>query len=253
MNEHVRQAHANPEVPKPHKWWKVDLPSIRRGTRDNIGLIVALFAALFTGWSGWEAHKARVSADNAAKQTIYLQQKAVDAQIDATRLDERPYVKVVPTDFRLIKSQGLTLSFTSRLNVLTSGRMPAMDLSIVWDCDEEIPGKGPQRVAKAVRDGTKAYSDNERTNIAYLTTSDEIVKTNYCPVFNISSGREGNPNVFIVGEVKYRDYFKGPHRTRFCFLGKYPELTDASKVRSAASIQNTLEFHECPNYPSVFE
>src|SRR5450432_3425253 len=229
--------------------WKRHLPTIQDFTTDNIGLIVALFAALFTGVGSYEAHKARVNADDAARQTISLQKQAVDAQVDTMHLDERPYVRAVPDpdELQLAKAADGTLSFTGRLKIITSGRMPAQDIDIVWDCDEELVN-GPRRITQAKRSGTFEYSNNERVKLAYLTTSDEPFTTNNCPSLNITKENEGDPHILMVGEVRYLDYFLKLlhsdkwHRSRFCYLVRFP-----------VSLQPQIKpaFQECSNFNSV--
>jgi hypothetical protein len=102
------------------KW---TLPDLREQTLENLGLIVSVLAALFAGWSGYEAHQARVSADSATRETIRLQR-------EATQLDERPYVNVIPFVASFVVMHNPDRSSTAflllRLRVLTNGRTPAL-------------------------------------------------------------------------------------------------------------------------------
>jgi hypothetical protein len=231
--------------------WKLDLPTIKKGTRDNLGLIVAVLAALFAGWSGYEAHVARVKADEAAKETIKLQADGVEAQKEATRLDERPYIFVIPSEpefeHQTSSTGSSTLVFKTRLKLLTSGRMPALEVSLGWDCDEYVPGTGPLRVSKGLRAGTEDYPEGRMQQFAYATTSGSGGErsTDFCPPLEISHGREQNPLVFIVGQVTYKDYFEIPHPASFCFEGSFPEKLPPRKT-PIEPVRDVKEFQFIP-------
>jgi hypothetical protein len=243
--------------------WKLNLPAISKHTRDNLGLIIAVLAAVSAVVSGYEAHMARVHADDAANKTIKLQSDAVEAQKEATQLDERPYinVNVVPSDtmfeHRLDKDGKMKLFLRTRLTVLTSGRMPATDVSLGWECDEELPVTGPRRLSKNLRSGDEDLPKEKIVKFAYLTTSGTERPT---PAFceqDISQGREQNPVVFILGLFNYRDYFGKDHPNKFCLEGQFPQKASSDNrpqppvdpIRDAAKFQ----FTQCPNFTSTFK
>ena len=66
----------------------------RRNLSENLGIVIALAASCAAMWTGYEAHRARLEAAVAARDSVSVQGKAVQAQIDAMRVDERPYVLV---------------------------------------------------------------------------------------------------------------------------------------------------------------
>jgi hypothetical protein len=242
-------------------WKNLNLPAISKHTRDNLGLIVAVLAAVFAGVSGYEAHMARVHADDAANKTINLQKDAVEAQKEATRLDERPYINIVPTDtvfeHRTDKDGKARLYLRTRLKLLTSGRMPAMNVSLGWECDEELPLTGPRRLSKNLRSGVEKYPDDRMLKFAYLTTSGNDIPTpNFCDQ-DISEGREQNPVVFVLGKISYGDYFSQEHPYTFCLEGQFPQKAsfDNKPQPSVDAVKDAAKFQftQCPNFTSTFK
>jgi hypothetical protein len=228
---------------------KISLPAIGKHTRDNLGLIVALLAAAFTAWQGYEARKARVNADQFARDTITLQKEAVDAQTQATRLDERPYVNVVPSGHQFGRHPSATgspatLFFQTQLKLVTSGRMPAMQVNLGWECDEYIPETGPGRITKELLSGGQI---EKMTSFAHLTTSGEMIAGDCTQ--DISPKREQIPILYIVGDVAYKDYFGNPWEEPFCYKGQFPEsLTSQGRIVNPIADANEFRFVPCPNY-----
>src|SRR5262245_23680630 len=58
-------------------------PLWRKHFNENLGLIIALLAAAFAGWSGWEAYRARIDALLALKiaQRSYVEIKDVKSVV----------------------------------------------------------------------------------------------------------------------------------------------------------------------------
>jgi hypothetical protein len=225
-------------------WRHALLPTLRKQTRDNLGLIISVLAALFAGWAGYEQHRAVAAqiaatklSDEAARKTIQLAQAGVDAQVRATQLDERPYMNVVPADPAVYYSalgQRRDRFFEAKLKLIVSGRTPALSIKIDYVCDVW----GPPGFS---------YSEEEKARpVAPLLTAGETD-------FSFCSGiiDDQNPNSLILGVIIYTDYFKLSHKTTFCYSG---QLRIVDPQRPSSRQRGTpYEFVPCPNYIATFE
>lgn len=232
----------------------ITLPALRKQTRDNLGLIVSVLAALAAGWSVYEAHAARESADASARKTITM-------QLEATQLDERPYVNAVPVNPMFLGDKSLSdrfysFTFLAKLRIITSGRTPALGVRLTFACSEFVDPIS----SDAYKTTIKRLTDNQQAPVpfAYLTTTGEL-QSNRC--FTLIS-QSSYPRVVILGLLEYSDYFKTQHHTSFCYVGAFNTSNirvEVHKDRVVEPFPATLEpmkqfeFVPCHSYQATFD
>jgi hypothetical protein len=171
----------------------------RKAINENFGLIVALLAATAAIWSGYEAHLGRIDAANLGRDML-------QAHVEATRLDERPFIVPSATGWRLDSHAGaqsavILLSLKAR----ATGRTPAFDVNIREGCILDpnpfthLPDFSSLEPAFQL---TPILAGNEESSMD-------------CPVTR-GSGEQGYIRAY--GELLYVDLFRQNHTATFCFV-----------------------------------
>jgi hypothetical protein len=161
--------------------------------------------------------------------------------VNATQLDERPYINVVPADPTVYyRGQGNQRErfFEAKLKLIASGRTPALSIQLDYVCDVW----GPPGFSYA-EEQKKLYGPR---SVAPLMTAGEMN-------FSFCNGivDDHNPDSLILGVVTYRDYFRLLHKTSFCYVG---HLTTQDPQQPLPRQPTTpYEFTPCPNYTATFE
>jgi hypothetical protein len=240
------------------------LLALRKQTRDNLGLIVSVIAALFAGWAGYETHRtvnvqiqSMQKADAAARETIQLQGEAM-------QLDERPYVNAVPFDPQIDVSENVITkerAFTARLRVITNGRTPALGVRLVSRCLQHVKASPVASAAIDARNQDYTKNISQLTDmlktlhlepLAYLATTEEV-QTYGCIAWLKETEA---PDVVILGQLEYSDYFNTTHHTSFCYVGGFTADTfyrQAVRHLPVTAVMNEFEFRPCSFYKATFD
>jgi hypothetical protein len=190
----------------------------QKAKRDWMMLIITFAAVAAAYWTGWEARHARIEATQAAKETVTIQQRSVNAQIEAMRLDARPYVSASIKSWRRLGTAPERLGIT--ILITSSGRTAALNVRLDVGCSQMALFVLPES-----RDPTAFIP--QATPI--LAPSSATQKGRVCPFTSDSPLK-------IYGRVTYADLFKQPHSTSFCFeignpYGKYETAYPCSEFK----------------------
>jgi hypothetical protein len=175
--------------------------------------LAAVAAAIFAGWSGYEAHRSRLESSEIAKATLQTQQESVRAQIQVMHLDELPFVSATPLDVVLnrdlpaMKDTEVTILY----NISVVGKTPAFNVrySSVCVADEDktqpFPPALPEHYELA---GGVLFNQDVGTDCSLML------------------GRvDRSPLVALVTRIQYQDVFQDLHFGMFCFEGSYYKST----------------------------
>lgn len=171
----------------------------RKTINENFGLIVALLAAAAAVWSGYEAHLGRIDA---AK----LGHDMVQAHVEATRLDERPFIVPMATGWKVDSRVGtdsavILLSLKARV----TGRTPAFDVNIREACIID-----PNSFTHL----PDFFSLEPAFQLAPILAGTEESSMD-CPV---TRDLREQGYIRAYGELLYVDLFKQKHSATFCFV-----------------------------------
>lgn len=156
----------------------------------------------------------RQSAES-ARDALAAASKALDAQIELSRSEQRAWVTV---DSASVGGVIAGSRLSGRLSISNSGRSPAMGLS------------GPQRIAfwrEAVlpefmlkREGAVVAGPTVLGPGGALAISSSLGRG--ITQQEIDELLQGTAFLFIYGQVNYQDVFGAPHWTRYCFRNVPP-------------------------------
>ena len=173
----------------------------RKAINENFGLIVALLAAAAAVWSGYEAHLGRIDAAKLGRDMLL-------AHVEATRLDERPFIVPIATEWKLdtrvrTHSQVILLSLKAR----ATGRTPAFDVNIREAC---------------ILDPNSFTHLPDFSSLEPAFQLSPILIGNQesamdCPVTR-GVGEQGYIRAY--GELLYVDLFRQKHSATFCFVAE---------------------------------
>jgi hypothetical protein len=174
---------------------------------------VALLAAAAAVWSGYEAHLGRIDAANLGRDMLL-------AHVEATRLDERPFIVPMATGWKLdtrvgIHSEVILLSLKAR----ATGRTPAFDVNIREACilDPNSFTHLPD------------FSSLEPAfQLSPILTGNEESSMD-CPVTR-GVGEQGYMRAY--GELLYVDLFRQKHSATFCFVARTSTQMRRTKASS---------------------
>lgn len=193
---------------------------VRREGREKTTLwisvaavIIALFAAGFTGWQAWEAHKARIEGGQQAADALSTSERAYLAvgtiSIYCPPCEHPAAIR--PNDKGVIT-----------INVTNFGKTPASDVEINVTRHSEIGHKLPAGFdfAEDLRANTPpTYIAPDPTNplpIHLAAAADEIASArNQVPVHHEGEGSEAE-YLYIYGHISYSDVFQKRHIVLFC-------------------------------------
>lgn len=171
----------------------------QKAINENLGLIVALLAAAAAIWSGFEAHKARLDSAEIGRGIL-------QAHIDATQLDERPFLVAAESGWKLEAHPGLQSTVVQiSLKARASGKTPAFNVAIREAC---VFDPNPFTHLPDFSSLEPAFQLSP-----ILSNQEESAMD--CPVTRVP-----NDQGFIraYGELLYSDLFKRKHSTTFCFV-----------------------------------
>jgi hypothetical protein len=177
-------------------------------------LAITLAAVAAAYWTGYEAHRARREAADAAKESLTTQLQSVDAQIQSMQIEQRPYVNVTFKGMSKDPVSGVFL----RVVAVVSGHTPATHVRIRTYCEKgEVtdfgnvpdPEKPSVGESETVRDSI--YSSVDDRN--YMSPGQPMQDS--CLIDPKMLASPGP--LKVVGVVYYSDLFNRLHRTPFCF------------------------------------
>lgn len=217
----------------------------RKSVAENLGLIIALAASTAAIWTGYEARHARLEAANAAEQSLKVQRDSVNAQITTMRVDERPYIRVMPVGVKPADKEDRDdgYPYQAVFNLVAVGRTPAtflnwnvycrtLDANQIGGAIEREADKGPPNAPPdADLIVLRETSFNRTTNREAVLNNGESISVN-C-IFSKEDYKSGKDDVdidlakeitndkstmmtFIV-DVAYSDVFDSKHKTQQCF------------------------------------
>jgi hypothetical protein len=162
---------------------------------DRTVAIVAILSALTALVTIYFAHRD-------AKEAMVVSRNALNAQIETVRLDERPYVRAGITDF----AQDGPGDYSVRILLSASGRTPAFNVSYDLHC-QGVSGTTPTFVDRNadVQVSVMASGDTFRTERVVCEHS--VNEPTFVAPFR----------VYVWGTVFYRDVYKQPHKSQFCY------------------------------------
>jgi hypothetical protein len=214
----------------------------RKDLNQNLGLLIALAASCAAIWTGYEARHTRLEAGFAAKDSLDVQHKAVQAQIDTMRLDERPYIRVGAVGVKRTDEADPDEPdyYRAAFKLIAVGRTPATFLKWNVRCSllqaNQLTGTALTEKEARTRsnetllilgesDLTRATNSEAVLNSAesievecpfskkdYLAAKDDVEYDEHTKTFDDKS----NMMTFIV-DVLYSDVFDAKHRTEQCF------------------------------------
>jgi hypothetical protein len=214
----------------------------RKTINENLGLIIALLASAAAVWSGYEAHKSRQEARNAADKSLAIQQQSVDAQIEAMRLEQRPYVEA--------QFQNLSFGFDGysfNIRLTSKGNTPAVNVHLLPYCTNKSDGEEvldfktlPQRP------DLQSTEKQNPLNTQYLMPQSSTSVP--CNIQELSLSSR------VIGVVSYTDLFNQNHHTPFCFHILVPGFAEKQFPRKPLISPNDVVASECyqaKNYPAI--
>ncbi len=165
--------------------------------------------------------RAAAAAEQSNKITQKNAQRALQASIDNSRLDERPWV--LPTRFDLSAEPEEDKPITIRITVQNTGKTPALDqisrsIVLSWDVEPPITNFGPPPPT-VVSKGMIPPGFNG------LTFTTDPLKLNSGQVAAYKTG----PNkIYLHARIDYRDSFTAttPHWTTICVYHQFGKPLD---------------------------
>jgi hypothetical protein len=238
----------------------------RKNVNENLGLIIALAACGAAMWTGYEARHSRLEAANIADQSLKVQHESVQAQINAVRFDERPYIRVATVGVKPAGKEDTDDDYQAVFKLVAIGRTPATFLNWNVYCRildaNQITG-----VVQTEKEGlTKAPPNSElivlaETGLTRATSSEAVLNSGDsiqvdCP-FSRNDYRSGKDDVdvdtdkqittdksnmmtFIV-DVTYSDVFDSKHRTQQCFYVPNGDSPMHAKLLSCKKYKPVIE------------
>lgn len=171
----------------------------RKTINENFGLIVALLAAAAAVWSGYEAHLGRIEAATLSRDML-------QAHVEATRLDERPFIVPIATGWKLDTRVGTQSAvILLALKARATGRTPAFDVNIREAC---------------------ILDPNSFTHLPDFSALEPAFQLSPILVSNQESSMDcpvtrdlrEQGYVRAYGELLYVDLFRQKHSATFCFV-----------------------------------
>jgi hypothetical protein len=221
----------------------------RNYLNENLGLVIALAASCAALWTGYEARHSRLEAALAAKDSLDAQRKAVQAQIDTMRLDERPYIRVGTVGVkRAEEGDRDEHDYQAVFKLVAVGRTPAIFLE--WNVRCGLL-QANQLTGTALTEKEARNRSNEtllifgESDLTRATSSEAVLNSGesievWCPFSkkDYLAAEDGveydeNTNTFddksnmitFIVVVAYSDVFDAKHKTEQCFyvpIGKSP-------------------------------
>jgi len=185
----------------------------RKGVNENLGLFIALAACGAAMWTGYEARRARFDAASIADQSLKVQHDSVEAQITAMRVDQRPFIRVVPVGVKAGDGADSDMEYRTVFKLVSTGRTPAT--FVKWDAYCDVLGSNQiAGVAQTEKEAMRMRGDGMVVILGETgftrTTGGEAVLNNGdsiqvdCP-FSKKAYRSGTDDVDIDAEKQTAD------------------------------------------------
>jgi hypothetical protein len=186
-------------------------------------LIVIIWYTYYAGQQAGFAEKSSNAAMDAAKTakdavtlTIAQGQKALDASIEASKLDQRAWVGTTETtppplmegDKRVYVKAGSKMTFDA--SVVNSGKTPALKVTTnfgirTYSSNESIPTYQPD----TTKGGASAVQPGAHFRL--------VLSTRVLTQKEIGILKSGIENLYFLGLITYEDIFGRSHQTTFCY------------------------------------
>lgn len=177
-------------------------------------------------------------AQAAQAEVSNVQSKAaLDASVEASRLDQRAWVTVQGIVLQKPLQEMMAIGSTPAVTVLVenSGRTPATDVAVA--------GSVIVRQVLSMKDLATTVTGEKISNAiigprtppgAILLNSDQPVTTQR----QIDAINNGITRLYAIGTIFYRDVFHRPHKTEFCFSAG---IRDSGLGMAACKEHNSIE------------
>ena len=190
----------------------------QKAKRDWMMLIITFAAVAAAYWTGWEARQARLDGAEIGRKSLEKQQASVDAQIDATHQEHRPYIV---THTAILPGVGERLG----KGVFFSGDLLPGKSRDTFQIILENPGQTPAldvHFYGAVL-GSEQYHPFTSDPHKLLTMAVESQSFSQRAVYSNAPATQsfGLPRFegpyYVIGYILYHDLFSLSHRTEFCY------------------------------------
>jgi len=173
----------------------------RKNINENLGLIIALLAAAFAGWSGWEAQKAREEAVLSSKIAQRSYVEAEDDSVAGGMLLNQPF---------------LDAHYTLKVY----GNSPAFGIVVTSNCKLGPAGLVLNKPGGITKDDLK--TDSLRLPGIMVVGSQTPLQSHCQP----TASSDESIGMVEYGEIDYKDVFGDSHYTHFCYYN--PTLIHAA-------------------------
>lgn len=181
----------------------------RKNVNENLGLIIALLAAAFAGWSGWEARKDALLGLKIAQRS-YLDVRG--HQVDDSGMEHGGKMPLIRYKHTLA----------------IYGSSPALQVSEKVNCRTGIFGSIKSingRMMDVTDNDLALFRHSKETAVENVTPlpPDEFLPGStytseyYCESMPAEGGRWPIEGVIAFGEVAYKDIFGETHYKNFCY------------------------------------
>ncbi len=231
----------------------------KRQLRDSVALIIAVVAAFFTGWQGWEAHLARRDAKDAAaiaredsvtaasqarenfdkQSAIQLEQsrnsarqaeRSANAAEQSNRLAREALhiteAAVLDATAALAKPFGANEPIAVTITIRNAGKTTAFDMV------------GVSRLVAGDLDESRAYDVAQKSQLstaashAYLSSGATVQQTlrtaNSLQQAEVEQLKAGKLQLFVFNESQYVDVFHQIHKLNYCAF--YDTRSDSMSI-----------------------
>jgi hypothetical protein len=174
----------------------------RKAKRDWVAIVLAACAAIFAGWTAFDAHKSL----NYQTALVSTQEKSVNAQIKAMQLAEQPFVYPKIEDWHIGKTvDGPQVQIGYQ--PVVSGKTPALNIREVIRCDlYPWPLDRDLMSIPAPELGIGLSSRPLSESLGCGDPNSPLIKSRRF-------------TIHLYGQYQYEDLFGETHHTPFCFTG----------------------------------
>jgi hypothetical protein len=127
----------------------------QKAKRDWMMVIITFAAVAVAFLTGWEAHRARLEAAQAAEKSLSIQKESVEAQIkafkaqiDSLHTDVRPYLSVIPGKITISRKKD-EIYLDTLIMLKVDGKTPALEVRTELNCSLENNFMGMTASAEA--------------------------------------------------------------------------------------------------------
>jgi hypothetical protein len=161
--------------------------------RENIAIIISLFAMAFTGWQVWEAH---LSLSLGNRPYVGLENISVKYHFDSSDQAGVWETGRVTADFKVYGN-------TPAVNLVLRQGCALVDREWYFDTEPGLP-----KVDRVSDLPSVIMPSSSRTVLCTAEIPGHQLKGNYAAAI-------------FAGQVKYEDIFKNKHTTEFCYWGAF--------------------------------